>query len=966
MKTLDIRVAFSALDKLSRPVNAARQSVGGLSESLKKTEFAIKDLSRQSEGFNRLRDSVKKTSRRIDEASRTLSGLNKVEKEGGQLTDKQRELISSLSAKLERLNVVRSKEMEKLRGASQALRRHGVSLAGGDQTIQSAIRRTEQYNQTLERERRNLAAVTRAQARYSRMKEMGGQLQGAGMSTVTAGAAVVAPVAAAVKSYSSLEDAMKGVTKQVDGLRDSEGKRTSRYTEMQNAIKNASENLPMPGGAVDYAALVEGGARMGVANDKDPWEKQKSDLLNFATTAAMASKAFELPADKLSEDLGKIAGLYKIPIQEIGSLGDVLNYLDDKTLSKGADIIDVMQRIGGAADQLGYQNAAALGSTFLSLGETSEKAGTAVAAMVRELGNAMIQPDRFYEGLDALGLNAEKIQKNMATDALGTIVDVLDATKKLAPDRQKNVLTQLFGEEYFMAISKVANDLPELRRQLELTHTTASKGSMKRESDIDKDSLSSQWLITKASLNNTFSSLGESLRAPVMEIMQSVGKVLQSLRRWIDANPELTASIMKFIAGVGIALAVIGSLMLAVGAILGPLALMRLSFNLLAGEGGIVRMITGVSRLGGALQWLSGVPVRGLLTAGRAAFGPLITLLAGLSAPVWGLIALFAVVAIGIIKFWQPIKAFFGGFFSGLMQGLQPIFSIVSTAFSPLAGIFDAIGSAVGTVWGWFTKLFEPIQFSSDALKSCTSAGETFGRVLGSALSALLWPMQQLMKGIGWVLEKLGLIPSGLDAARLKAESLRKEPVVWEWDPKQKKMVKKEWNWSPTPVKTPGAFTPPEITGNKPPRTPLTGSNSNQKNLQKIADNTGGMLKETKKRIGPGDIVFKNLPRALAVRGEWQESRLAPPPAMTTSRLAPVIKAASQPVIQAILPPVKTPADTARNDRAAAGFGGDIHVHLHNVTTDKPRELARLVGEMVREEMTRLSRTGRSSFKDQD
>ena len=63
VKSLNIRVAFSAIDKLTRPVNAARQSAGGLSESLKKTQSSIKDLDSQSRTFNRLRDSVQKTSR---------------------------------------------------------------------------------------------------------------------------------------------------------------------------------------------------------------------------------------------------------------------------------------------------------------------------------------------------------------------------------------------------------------------------------------------------------------------------------------------------------------------------------------------------------------------------------------------------------------------------------------------------------------------------------------------------------------------------------------------------------------------------------------------------------------------------------------------------------------------------------------------------------------------------------------
>lgn len=37
------------------------------------------------------------------------------------------------------------------------LKRHGISLTGSDNTIQQAIRRTEQYNNQLERERQALA-----------------------------------------------------------------------------------------------------------------------------------------------------------------------------------------------------------------------------------------------------------------------------------------------------------------------------------------------------------------------------------------------------------------------------------------------------------------------------------------------------------------------------------------------------------------------------------------------------------------------------------------------------------------------------------------------------------------------------------------------------------------------------------------------------------------------------------------
>lgn len=973
-RKLNIQVAFSALNNMSRPVSAARQSAAALASEIKQTQSSIKGLERQASSFDRLTAANKKTT---DQLAQAKTQAREMAAAFGPLRQRSAEQVTALNqqrAAIRNLTAQQKTEQAQLNQLRASFYSEGIAISSTSRATEQISQRTAQYNRQLTEQQRRLESVTQAQARYARAKETGEKLQSSGMKTAATGAAVLAPVAAAIKSYSSLEDAMKGVSKQVNGLRDDDGNRTAQFAEMQNAIKDAAENLPMPNGAVDYAALVEGGARMGVANSDDPWQKQKKDLLDFANTAAMASKAFELPADQLSESLGKIAGLYKIPIQDIGKLGDVINYLDDNAKSKGSDIIDVLQRVGGAADQLGYQNAAALGSTFLSLGEQSETAGTAVKAMVRELGNAMVQPDRFMEGLDALGLSAEKVQKNMAKDAMGTIMAVMEATKKLEPDKQMNVLTQLFGDEYAMAVSKVANNLPELRRQLELTHGTASKGSMKRESDIDKDSLSSQWQITKAEFGNNFSALGETMRGPMMAIMKSVGGVLQSIRSWIEANPALVAAIMKTVAAIGAILTVLGSLMLALGAILGPMALVRLSFTTLAGEGGIAKLLTSITRLGGAFQWLAGSPMQALLTAGRAVFGPLITLLAGISAPVWGLIALFAGVAIAIIQFWQPIKAFFSGFFTGLMQGLQPIFSIVSAVFSPLVPIFDAIISALSSVWDWFTKLFEPIQFSTEALKSCTSAGESFGKIVGDAISLVLWPVEQLWKGLDLVLEKLGLIPDQAERAKkaveqvntqkkltgladtlagdLKAVTAQSKKEEEKKEQKRKTEQSQQQQALANNLKGPANLAP-KISGS----------------LDKIASNTA------EKKDGPGEIVFKNKQPYIPIHGGYAE------PVQQVQRQVPSLTAWMQQQAGALVssvlpysvqqPAARSPVSSVPSAASVAALmpGGDVFNFEININDAGQMDEQKLV-QRIREEFTvaqqQAARRKRSQLTDHE
>ncbi|EKS9261884.1 phage tail tape measure protein [Salmonella enterica] len=873
-RNLNIRVAFSALNNMSRPVNAARQSAAALASQINQTKTSIKGLERQATSFDRLTAANKKTTEQLAQAKEQARQMAAAY---GPLRQRSAEQVAALNqqrAAIRQLTQQQKGEQTQLNQLRASFYSEGIAISSASRATEQINQRTAQYNRQLAEQQRRLDAVNQAQARYSRAKETGEKMMSGGMKTAAVGAATLAPVAAAVKSYSSLEDAMKGVAKQVNGLRDDSGNRTPQYEEMQRAIMDASEKLPMANGAVDYAALVEGGARMGVANSDDPWEKQKADLLAFASMAAKASVAFELPADQLSESLGKIAGLYKIPTQNIEQLGDAINYLDDNAKSKGSDIIDVLQRVGGLASQLDYKQAAALGSTFLTLGSPAEVAASATNAMVRELSIATVQSDKFLGALDEIGVNAEKVQKSMSVDAMGTIISVLEASKKLAPDKQVANLTQIFGKEFGDDAQKLANNLPELRRQIELTQGAAAKGSMNRESDINKASLSAQWQLTKTGAVNAFSSAGETLREPLMDIMLTVSKVVGSVRRWVEANPALVGSIMKVTAAIGALLVVMGGLMLSIGAVLGPMALVRLSFTTLAGEGGIARLTGGVMRLGGAFQWLAGSPMQALLSAGRMVFGPLITLLAGISAPVWGLIALFAAAAVAVIKFWQPIQAFFSGFFTGLMAGLQPITQAFNAVFAPLAPIFDSIGNAISGVWEWFTKLLEPIQFSSEALASCTSAGETFGKVVGAAISALTLPIQAVANGIGWILEKLGAIPDATKAAQQAAESMHKDPVVWEWDPQQKKMVKKGWNWSPkddqqkkTNQKQQQAIDQQKkqeslINSLKGPANIVPKMSSS---LDKIATNT------TEKKDGPGEIVFKNKQPYIPIRGGYSE-----------------------------------------------------------------------------------------------
>ncbi|WXJ02045.1 hypothetical protein P4G33_26560 (plasmid) [Klebsiella pneumoniae] len=233
-------------------------------------------------------------------------------------------------------------------------------------------------------------------------------------------------------------------------------------------------------------------------------------------------------------------------------------------------------------------------------------------------------------------------------------------------------------------------------------------------------------------------------------LVQTITGVVNSLQSWVSENPQLTQTLVLATAALVALTGAVGLASLAVSFYVGPFAKLRLAIQNIG-----LSSITATSSIARLNLVLSGLRV-------------ILATLLGIP----GVIALgFTAAGLVIWKFWEPIKAFFGGFLRGIWEGLTPL----RNAFSAMAPVFSSLGDAIKAVWGWFKDLLSPMQASKDTLDKCATAGETFGRVMSSALSFLLWPLQQLMNGVSWLLEKLDLIPDGIDRARQQADKAQRE-----------------------------------------------------------------------------------------------------------------------------------------------------------------------------------------------
>ncbi|EGD0392389.1 phage tail tape measure protein [Escherichia coli] len=935
MKTLDIRVAFSAVDRLTRPAENARRLMGQFGDSIQRTQGAIKNLERQARSFERARDAVSKADAGIVKARRQLNALNQLQRTGTVLSEKQQKLMQQLSTRLERLNESRTREIQKMRELGGELKRHGISLTGSDNTIQQAIRRTEQYNNQLERERQALARVTRARERYSRAQETAGKLK-------TGGALAIG--AAAAGGYAAGRFLQPAI-----GF----GKEMSRVQALTRIDKNSPQ----------FKALREQALKLG---SETPFTaSDAASGQSFLAMAGFTPQAIQAALPGVLNmalaggvELGETADIgsniltqFNLTADQMDRVGDTLTAEFTRTNTDLRALGETMKYTGPVAAKLGIslEEAAAMAGMLASNGLRGSDAGTAMRASLSRLASP---PKAAADALKELGVSVADARGKMRPME-DVLLDLYKATQKYGQVDQVSFFKDIAGEEAFVGLQTLvaaagSGELQKLTRELQ-----GARGEVDRVAKVMADNLDGDLKNLDSAWEGLRIRISDLVDGPLRSVTQWLTRVLEKITSLAQAHPVLTRQLLIAGGALLAMTATIRSLSLVIGVLYGKLATLRLGFDILTRSMNVVRVLPAL--------W-------GMLTGSVSLLGGAI---GALFSPVGLIVAALAGAAVLIWKYWDPIRAFFAGVFSGIMERLTPL----RETFERFGPVFDAIGSGISQVFNWFKSLLSPMESSKETLDKCTSAGEIFGNVLGGALQLVLTPAKMLLDTLAWILEKLGVLPDEAERARKKIEDAQRAAIL------RDKVALLQGDLAkinpPKPVENGNGTGGDKPKDNK----PLTDSNTGTlRRLSKIADNTGKLVDETKKRIGPGDIVFKNLPRALAVRGEWQERKIAqvskPAPAINITpvvpaplppALVPVVAASSRPVAEAIRSPVASVPVTSRNrEPVASGFGGEIHVHLHNVVTQNPRELAKLVGEMVRAEMERRARAGRGSFYDKD
>lgn len=713
MSTLKLQILLGAVDKLTAPLKAVTGQSRITAKDLADTKAKVRDLEKQSgqiDGYRTLGKQIGATRSELASAQQTAQRMTKelaatsnptkamtreLEKAKGavrDLTNKEREMVSRHGA----MKAAMQEAGINTRQLSQHQRQLKTDLTAT--TAQLEQQRSKLTQVTAQQKRMN-----QVKANYRQTQELRGQIAGHGAAALATGTAMGLTTLKPVIEFARAETSVVDLKVSMMGRGGQVRQEFQAISDLANKLGNK-----LPGTTADFQNMMSTLIQQGMS--------AKSILGGLGEATAYLGVQLKMPFDQAALFAAKLQDATATAEQDMMGLMDTIQ----RSFYLGVDSNNMLGAFTKLTPAMGILRKSGL---------EAAKVLAPLVIMADQAGMAGESSGNAYRKVFQMSMNTGKIAK--ATKGTGLKLNFTDGKgefagmenmfaqlaklKGLNTERRLQVLKDIYGDDaetlqvLELIISKGMDGYRATQKKM------ADQAALQERVNAQLGTLGSLWDAATGTFTNAMVNFGEAIAPEIKAITEWIGDLSERLGSWAKRNPELSNTLMKIGGILSVVTIAFGGLSLAVAALLGPMAIMKLTFGVL-----------GVT------------------------FGSLLGAVAAILAP----LAALAVLGVTIIKLWEPISAFFSGLWQGIMTGLAPVFD----AFKPFAPLIDGISSGVKTLSGWFGDLLEPLKFSKETLEGFGSAGEVVGRILGEAFNLALTPLKAFLKGIEWLLESLGIL----------------------------------------------------------------------------------------------------------------------------------------------------------------------------------------------------------------
>ena len=638
---------------------------------------------------------------------------------GGIVGSSFRSAVSGTRRALDSLGDTSRRLQERQNALTRATERYGQLGSSRMQRLNSELLRVSRTMEQIERQQRRLSAVS---ATSDALKANRMALYGQGAETYAIGRTLGAPVMASVKQYASFESQLRDISvtgdldsRQEQAIGTAIRRASLQVNQLQESLLGGVGQLVADGMNPQQAATFAG--MLGKAATAT-----KADMTDLAKMTYAFSDALKITdAKELEQAFGIAATGAKLGSFELKDMAKALPGMAKAFAARGIYGKDAITQIVASLEVGKGSGSAEEAVTNMSnwlaamgRGDTTQKYAKAGVDYQGSMQNYVAQGFSQYE--------ASLMIANRFIDGKGkAFVQQWKAAGSRGDQEGQQKLMESFGlAEVFTDIQTV-NHLLSMRQgwdkyqsNKQEMNTPSAMATLDKDAAKQNDTLEGRWRRTQIGFNDSAISIGESLRPALIQLGETFIPIMNSVGKWIAANPQLVSGTIQVIGALlAFKMATIG-LKLGLNLLISPFVnvwknavLLRanwLRLSLALGEGGKLRwLVTGFSAVARGARTLGGVLsgglVRGIMIAGRAVLwigrallmNPIGLAITAVAAAAYLIYRNWGAVSNWFKQRWADIKTAFNGGIVGIGKLLLN-WSPVGLLYKAFAGALKYLG----------------------------------------------------------------------------------------------------------------------------------------------------------------------------------------------------------------------------------------------------------------------------------
>ncbi|MCR1340640.1 phage tail tape measure protein, partial [Enterobacter sp. BT223] len=471
---------------------------------------------------------------------------------GGMIGSTFRSAMSGTRRALDSLNDTSRRLQERQDNLTQKIARYGHLGTSSMQNLNNALQRVGRTMEQVERQQRRLSA---ASATSDALKANRMALYGQGAETYAIGRTLGAPVMASVKQYASFESQLRDIS--VTGDLDAKQERaigqairqaSLKVNQLQESLMGGVGQLVADGMAPEQAATFAG--MLGKAATAT-----KADMTDLAKMTYAFSDALKITdAKELEQAFGIAATGAKLGSFELKDMAKALPGMAKAFAARGIYGKDAITQIVASLEVGKGSGSAEEAVTNMSnwlaamgRGDTTQKYAKAGVDYQGSMQNYVAQGLSQYE--------ASLMIANRFIDGKGkAFVQQWKAAGSRGDQEGQQKLMESFGlAEVFTDIQTV-NHLLSMRQgwdkyqsNKQEMNTPSAMSTLDKDAAKQNDTLEGRWRRTQIGFNDAAISIGESLRPALIQLGETFIPLMDSVGKWITANPQLVSGTIKVV-----------------------------------------------------------------------------------------------------------------------------------------------------------------------------------------------------------------------------------------------------------------------------------------------------------------------------------------------------------------------------------------------------------------------------------